>query len=343
VGSALLAFGSAEIGLSLAGYGFDLALPHDEPRINEPDPVLGWRARPGRYELPAYRAGARRAIVTIWPGGLRATARERRPRPDPVLVLGCSYTQGWAVSDAETYAFKLQRRFPELEILNAGTSAWSTYQSLLRLREHVRDGAAPPAAIVYGFFGEHATRNVADPRWLRLLSRLSQRGHVALPYCRLDDGDALRCAPPTAYAWPALDRHSRLAMLTRQAWDEWARRAVVAQREEVTARLVEAMQREAQRAGATLLVVALHLFEAEREFYLPRFHERGIRVADCAFPDMAEARFTVPGEGHPNGRMHTRWAQCIEPALRAELEAARNARAQRGLAPPAAAPSPSAP
>lgn len=281
--------------------------------------MLGWRARPGRYELPAYSEGAPRAQVTIWEGGLRATARERHPRAQQILVLGCSYTQGWAVSDAETYAFKLQQRFPNQEVLNAGTSAWGTYQSLLRLEEQLRSAATAPVVVIVGFFGEHATRNVADPRWLRLLSRLSSRGHVALPYCRLAGSGGLDCFPPRAYAWPDLDRHSALAMLAREALDEWLRAGPVAQKQEVTARLLERMQQTAAGAGSRLLVAALHLFEAERDFYLPRLAADGIPVVDCVFPDMTDPRFSVPGEGHPNGRMHTRWARCIEPALRQQL------------------------
>jgi hypothetical protein len=208
------------------------------------------------------------------------------------------------------------------------------------MREYLRDADTPPAAIVYGLFGEHATRNVADPRWVRLLSRLAQRGHVALPYCRLGAGAGLACSGPTAYAWPELDRHSALAMLARQGWDEWARRAVVSQREEVTARLVEQMQVEAAHAGSPLLVVALHLFDTEREFYLPRFRARGIQSIDCHFREMTDAKYSVPGEGHPNGLAHARWADCIEPALRARIEAGRAARAQRA---PASASSETAP
>ncbi len=283
--------------------------------------MLGWRARPGRYELPAYSEGAPRTQLTIWEGGLRATARKRQPRAEQILVLGCSYTQGWAVSDAETYAFKLQQRFPDYEVLNTGTSAWGSVQALLRLEEHLQSAAAPPAAVLYGFFGEHATRNVADPRWLRLLSRLSSRGHVALPYCLLAEAGGLDCFPPRAYAWPGLDRHSALALLARQALDEWRRAAPVAQKQEVTARLLERMQQSAERAGSLLLVATLHLFDAEREFYLPRLEADRIPVVDCAFPDMTDARYTVPGEGHPNGRMHSRWARCIEPALRQHLAA----------------------
>jgi hypothetical protein len=38
---------------------------------------------------------------------------------------------------------------------------------------------------------------------------------------------------------------------------------------------------------------------------------------DCAFGLTDE--FRVPGDGHPNGAMHSRWAECIGDAL-GELE-----------------------
>jgi len=164
--------------------------------VHAPDVVLGWTLVPGHYQMPAYVPGGARATVTIWDDRTRATSKVRKPRDTQVLLLGCSFTYGWAISDDETYAWKLQERLPEVEILDAATSAYGTYQSLLRLERHLAGAARPPAVVVYGLFGEHATRNVGDPRWIRVLSQMPDRGEVAVPYCQLDDRGDLACIEP---------------------------------------------------------------------------------------------------------------------------------------------------
>jgi hypothetical protein len=41
-----------------------------------------------------------------------------------------------------------------------------------------------------------------------------------------------------------------------------------------------------------------------------------VDFVDCAFP--LPAAMQVPGDGHPNGRMNARWADCIGARLAAD-------------------------
>jgi lysophospholipase L1-like esterase len=102
--------------------------------MHEFDRLLGWRPKPGRYVYPVGVEAKTPIRFTILADGSRVTAGERENRVRPVLVLGDSFTQGWAVSDEETYAWKLQERFPTARFVNYGTAGYSTYQSLLRLK-----------------------------------------------------------------------------------------------------------------------------------------------------------------------------------------------------------------
>ena len=126
VGRAILSIGSlglvlfaAEIALRLLDLGPWSSFAQDaaEPTMNEPDPVLGWRPRSGKYEYPGYVAGEPSIRLTFLEDGRRlsespeltgqrgALASGARP---VILLLGGSYTLGWAISDEETYAWKLQ-------------------------------------------------------------------------------------------------------------------------------------------------------------------------------------------------------------------------------------------
>jgi len=89
------------------------AFDQGRPVLQEPDPELGWRNKAGRVEWPGLAKDAGKSIqMTFWADGLRATAPERKQGLPQVIVLGCSYTQGWAVTDEETYAWKLQATIP---------------------------------------------------------------------------------------------------------------------------------------------------------------------------------------------------------------------------------------
>ena len=58
------------------------------------------------------------------------------------MVLGCSFVQGWALSDEETFAWKLQERFVRARVLNFGTAGYGTTQSLLALERYLEEPGA---------------------------------------------------------------------------------------------------------------------------------------------------------------------------------------------------------
>src|SRR5262245_8646638 len=83
------------------------------PVLQEPDAVLGWRNKQGSVTWPGQgEDGGKDIRMTFWADGLRATAPAPELDRPHIVVLGCSYTQGWAVSDEETYAWRLQSEFP---------------------------------------------------------------------------------------------------------------------------------------------------------------------------------------------------------------------------------------
>src|ERR1051326_826096 len=97
-----------------------------EPTWHDADPELGWWLRPGHWRYGPYAQGGRPVEVTIGSDRTRRTredggAGEDRPE---VLLLGCSFTFGWAVSDDETWAWRLQALRPDLDVRNRGTGAY---------------------------------------------------------------------------------------------------------------------------------------------------------------------------------------------------------------------------
>jgi hypothetical protein len=308
--SSLVALAIAEVAARASGHGPRLPIAKPEPPIHAPDPVLGWKPVPGEYAFGPYSPGAAPVRVTIRPDGARA-AGPNPPggRPEVVLV-GCSFTMGWAVSDDQTWAWRLQELRPDVEVVNRGVGGYGTLQSLIVL-EQMLDGAGPrPAWVLYGFI-DHGWRNVAAPYWLWALS-LNQNT-VATPYATIGpDGGLLRHAPE---AYPSLPLHGSLASvaLLENAW--MRRRADGRQKmaAPVTERLLDAMAELTRSAGVGFSVVMLNVPGKVEKAYGDYARLHGIDVIDC---DQQFGREDiVPGEVHPNGPAHQRWGDCIAKAL----------------------------
>lgn len=302
-----------ELGLRATGASpWRTLLPLDnEPRVLVPDPVLGWRPAPGRHVFAPYVPHGAEAYVTVRTDGSR-WAGAHAANDATLLLVGCSFTQGWAVSDDETFAWHLQARVPELQVVNRGVAAYGTYQSLM-VMERALAGPNPPQTIVYGMMEEHEARNVAAAAWLMLLASAARRDVVAVPHATLDDDGRLVRHPPVEYPrWP-LREQSALVAAAERRWVEWQARERTAQQRAVTAQLLLEMARTAAAHGARFAVALLHFSPAAKAHYAALLREHGIEVVDCAFRLTADLR--VPGDPHPNGLMHARYAECLAQGL----------------------------
>lgn len=287
-----------------------------EKILMEPDPVLGWRPVPGVHVYPGYAPGDPDVRVTIWPDGTRATADNRTGGRPPVLFVGGSFTQGWAISDDETMLYKLQRRFPDVEFVNLGVGGYGTYQSLLRLEDYLRESTTPPVVVVYAFFIDHETRNVATGEWLEILRRFGRRGHVATPYCRLGEDGSLERMPAESYpSWPGEDRSSLIRLL-RDGYARFRFRGRVERARPVTFGLIAEMRDLAASRDVPFLLVFLAGGSWKQE-YIRFLEAERILYVDCSHPFFDRAASRVAGEGHPNATMNTLWAECIAKSVEA--------------------------
>lgn len=251
-----------------------------EPILAEPDPVLGWRNRPGSYRYPAYADGLPEIEVTILPDGSRSTGgKERSDRP-AVLLVGGSFTFGSAVSDRETFAWKLQEAFPEEAWINLAAPGYGTYQSLMTLERWFAD-SRPAARVIYGFVAHHEDRNVAPHGWMRMLARFSRRGQTAVPWVSLAaDGTLVRHPLDRYRIWP-LSHRSALVTVLQDGIGGLSRRSRVEGKRGVAQRLLEEMAGLCQRHGSALTVAVLNAGKPARGEYLRFLAERGIASADC--------------------------------------------------------------
>lgn len=285
----------------------------DGPKLHEPDVALGWRNKPGSYAVPRFDPVGQESLVTILQDGRRRTASSPTAGTTAsILLVGDSFTAGWALSDHETYGWKLQKRYPPVEVRNYGVAAYGSYQSLLML-ERTLPEAKRPVLVIYGFLEHHEVRNAATASWLELLARLSRRGHVAVPFATIGLDGELDRHPP--FGFPELPLRSRSVLVTaveRTYVNLRARRHEGLGRA-LTERILLEMSSTVRAANAELLVVLLDGTSEARQHYELFLSRNQIAVLDCFCEEIVER--SVPGDAHPNGTLNSAWVDCVAPAV----------------------------
>ena len=125
-----------EIGLRVAGF---------EPRRDAvnvgfdswagPDVEMGWVNRAGTWKS----AEPGNAPMSFEADGRRSDPAGNKPVSLPrVLVVGCSFTQGYGVADDQTFSHFVNQSLPSAELLNFGTGAYGSYQSRLRVNHYFK-------------------------------------------------------------------------------------------------------------------------------------------------------------------------------------------------------------
>ena len=92
-----------------------------------PDPGLGWMNKEGVFTAPETEAS-----MTFWSFGRRATREDSALSEEghtQVMILGGSVTQGYGVSDAETFPALLGGQYPEYAFENFGTGGYGVDQA----------------------------------------------------------------------------------------------------------------------------------------------------------------------------------------------------------------------
>lgn len=310
--SVIVAFALAEIALRVTGIAPARYLTIDlsEPTMHEPHKVLGWKGIEGSYVLPPYAAGGSEFKFSLLARGDRRTRKDGAATGQEVVFVGGSFTQGWAIGDEETFAWKLQERFPNYDVLNFGTGGYGTYQSLLVLEREL-PGMKSPRLVVYSFIFHHETRNVAEASWLRALSLFSKRGMPRVPFVTVADDGRLVRHPPQGYPRLPFRLRSATISLMGDAYTWLRAGGRASQKTQATRLLMREMANTAREYDAELLVVLLSAPPKMAAAYIDYLNGESIAVADCSRVPMT----TVAGEGHPDGATNTRWADCISDAL----------------------------
>ena len=315
--SGLMTLILAELILRVAGYSPHKSEPRwpNVPISKQPDAVLGWKQKPGRYVYKPFVEGLPDIRMTISEAGTRVTGESDSESKNGLAIFGCSYAEGEHISDEETFAWKLQSYYPEAKVTNYGVAGYGTYQSRL-LMEKVLERPNPPQKLLYAFMEHHEARNIAHSSWLKGLSGHSTEGEVALPFASLDGNGRLVKHEQRKYPQWLLSRELASVAFVQDLYVRLEARAREFQEVPVTMEIIREMNDIAKEHGVDFAVVLLYGLKPQAKTeYIGYFKRHGIEHYDCEYPKTPE--HVVPGEGHPNGKLNTLWATCIARSLEA--------------------------
>ncbi|OAD24136.1 exported protein [Candidatus Thiomargarita nelsonii] len=282
----------------------------------EQDSKLGWKNKEGKYPILGYVQNSKEITFstggtwTFLPGGMRSTGGGQLDKPRKLVIVGGSFTQGYGVSDNETYPWKLQSKYPSVQVLNYGTSGYGTYQSLLAL-ERIFSKSVPPVIVLYGFIGHHEVRNVAPYEWLEAIARK----YSSLPYCTIDyyKNNLIRHSPESYPVWPLREKLAIVNFFQKQ-YMKLKTIGRGSQKRRVTEKLLLEMNSLCKNNSTKFAVVLLSCKNETKSHYIKFLKNNHINYIDCVYPLTPDKRLSWD-RWHPNGVMNTLWADCIGEAL----------------------------
>jgi lysophospholipase L1-like esterase len=133
---------------------------------------LGWKLRPG-FSGRVYEEDRELDSDGFFSVDTAQIARASRPK---VVTLGDSRTFGYGVDVDETFAERLDRAMPDVDVVNLGVPGYTSYQGYKFLREQV-DRLAPFAVVVsFGFNDRRYVIAESDVDSDARLERIGARG-----------------------------------------------------------------------------------------------------------------------------------------------------------------------
>lgn len=280
-------------------------------------PTLGYSHIAGEFDV-TLRTGYT-FHVTHSPDTLRIThpieqvgEEGERRTGEEIWIFGCSYTHGWSLNDEETYAWLLQERLPEYEVVNFGVSGYGTIHSLLQFRDALAARTPRVAILVYAQF--HDDRNTFSRNRRKRLAPWNRLGPLVQPYARFDgEGELQYSMADVVYPEFPLMRRLALAHIIEQRYNElearWLRSHAVSES------LVKVMADLAEEHRVGFIVANIQGPGDMMKFA----QQNGIASVDISVDEGIAENTNRPHDPHPSAFANRQFADRLEPALRKAL------------------------
>lgn len=319
--SVTLSIGFAEV--LLRTFGFKPWPAQKQIRIEpggrwvRPHPVLGYSLIPGKFKV-TFPSGYS-CTMTHSEDGHRIThppvlGSGQSPKGE-IWVFGCSFTYSLSLNDDETYAWQLQERLPEYEIINFGVSGYGTLQALLQFREALKRGTKP-RAVIYAYASFHDERNTfLTKRRVAAGRGIEEMLSIHLPYVRFDrEGKLIYLTIDAKPKGLPFVYHSALMRLLEEKL--FNLEDYYAHSHEVTKVLIRDFHQLAQENGVEFAVAGIDRDSREMLRYL---RDCGIKTVDISVNLDGKENRNWPHDSHPNAQANQKYAENLERSLKQNI------------------------
>jgi hypothetical protein len=284
------------------------------------DAALGYLPEPGTFRITL--PGPYSFRITHSQNGLRITRpldTDLDNRKKEIWIFGCSFTEGWTLNDEETYPWVLQAQIKNYEVVNFGVGGYGTLQSLIQLREAVKNGKKPAVAVLsYASF--HDRRNTLARSWMKTRMTYGPRlnlSDVQLPYMKWSANQTPELLyRPIEYHEVPFARYSALA----NTLDETYNRIVdqTYHDHDVSKAIIEEFA-EFCRAQQIDFIVAGITSDSPTTEMLQYCKSRGMNTVDISVDLNIMANTNLPYDNHPSALADRHYAEKLRPVLCARL------------------------
>jgi len=197
---------AAELALRLLGYGprrLMAELPDRASQVSSRyTDSIGFDLKPGHY-TPVM--GGQELSVTNTSYASRAVFMAEQNPVQPLVLLGCSFTYGYGLSDRETYPYLLDSACSEFSVKNLSCPSDGTLQSLLRLKRYLAcNSCNSPLVVVLNYLSFHDERNCLNASYRAKI----YEGYLALKQSSLTAQAGLNLAVLFPYIDAADEQHA---------------------------------------------------------------------------------------------------------------------------------------
>jgi hypothetical protein len=279
-------------------------------------PTLGYTPLPGKFKVTL--ANSYSFEVTNLDNTLRVTRPLDVPPADVrkgIWIFGDSVTYGWSVNDKDTYCWLLQEKFPDYEIVNFGVNGYGTLQSLIQLREALRNGNEPKVVIL-AYAAWQDVRNTFVRIRRKMVAPAAYLGPVNQPYARLDDGRLDVLTDTVAYREFPLMRYSAFINALEESYDKYEERH--SQSHEVTKAIIKEISDLCRAHGIDLVVASLTSDPSSSDMLEYCKGER-VKTVNIWVDLNTNENNNLPYDSHPSAIAHRQYARELESFLRSDV------------------------
>ena len=313
----LLSVTTAEVALRIVGYkpwqieNVDVTV---EPKGNffTKDSELGYKHLPGKFKVTLN--GNYSFNTTHLNNSLRITHplntyNQSSTKPE-MWILGCSFTYGWSLNDRETYAWLLQSKLPQYEIVNFGVNGYGTLHSFIQFKEALKQGNKPKIAVI-AYAGFHDRRNTLLRARKKQMVTWNKLGILLQPDARLDGKNNFTYSMTKLEydEWPLM-RVSALVNFLEVNYNQFEEGLY--RSHDVSKAIIEEFNRLAEANGVKLVVAGINAGSAKM---LKELSQEGIATVDISVDLKIPANNNLPHDLHPSAIANRQYAEKLEAFL----------------------------